>query len=316
MRVSRVRPLVALVVSTCLYGGCAARTRGALADRFVKPGQSAVNFGGPAVKASRTPEPAAKTPPAAFGVSRAASFGLSVESSDKQLSAALLLEAAQPTAENHLRVAEEYRRLGILDASARHLEQALTIAPRFAAAHEGLARIWRDWGFPDKGLSAGYRGTFYAPQSASAHNTLGTLFAALGQFDNARREYERALALDPSAAWTLSNLCDLERRAAQLPEAAAHCRAALTLNPNLRAAHNNLALTLAAAGDLGGAREEFLAAGDAAAAHYNLGLVHMADGDYESAADAFETAIQLRPSFTAAKARAHALRLYLLTGRK
>jgi cytochrome c-type biogenesis protein CcmH/NrfG len=47
-----------------------------------------------------------------------------------------------------------------------------------------------------------------------------------------------------------------------------------------------------------------------------MGLVHMADGDYRSAAEAFETAIRLRPTFTAAKKRAHAVRLYLLTGGK
>jgi hypothetical protein len=57
-------------------------------------------------------------------------------------------------------------------------------------------------------------------------------------------------------------------------------------------------------------------AGDEAAASYNMGLVHLADGDYTSAADAFETAIRLRPTFTAAKKRAHAVRLYLLTGKK
>src|SRR4029077_877550 len=98
---------------------------------------------------------------------------------------ALLLEKALPSAENHLRVAEEYRRLGILDASATHLGLAISVAPRLAAAHEALARIWRDWGFPERGLGAAYRATFYAPQAASAQNTLGTLLAALGQPDDA-----------------------------------------------------------------------------------------------------------------------------------
>jgi tetratricopeptide (TPR) repeat protein len=315
MAVSRSRPFVALAVCLFLCGGCAASRRGALADRFVKPGTSAVDLGGPAPQAKRAPDAGPKQAQPPLGFSRPASLGLSVENSDKRLSAALLLETIRPSAENHLRVAEEYRRLGILDTSARHLDEALRLSPHFSAAHEGLARIWRDWGFPERGLGAAYRATVYAPRSPSAHNTLGTLFAALGQTDNARHAYERALALSPSA-WVLSNLCDLERQAGRLQTAVDRCRAALAIDPSLSAAHNNLALTLVAAGDPDGAGVEFLAAGDAAAGNYNIGLMHLADGDYRRAADAFETAIQLRPSFTAAKTRAHAARLYLLTGGK
>jgi tetratricopeptide (TPR) repeat protein len=114
----------------------------------------------------------------------------------------------------------------------------------------------------------------------------------------------------------LNNLCDLERRSGRLLASEERCRAALMIDPNLAAAHNNLALTLAASGDVDRARGEFMAAGDPAAANYNMGLVYMSGGDYVSAADAFEAAIQLRPSFTAAKTRAHVMRLYLLTGGK
>lgn len=70
------------------------------------------------------------------------------------------------------------------------------------------------------------------------------------------------------------------------------------------AAHNNLALTLAAAGDLDGARREFLAAGDRSAAEYNMGIVYLAKREYASAARRFEDAASGRPDFTQAKARA------------
>jgi tetratricopeptide (TPR) repeat protein len=242
--------------------------------------------------------------------------GLTVEDSDTRLSAALVNETASPTAANHLRVAAEYRRLGILDFSARHIDRAIAVAPRLADAHDALAQLWRDMGYPDQGLGAAYRAVFYAPKSASAENTLGTILAALGRTDDARRAYERALQNDPSAAWVLNNLCALERRADRLDAAAERCLAAIELDPNLNVAHNNLALTFAALGDLQRARTEFAAAGDEATASYNMGLVHMAGGDYDSAAAAFEMAIKLRPTFTAAKQRAHAVRLYLITNRK
>ena len=54
------------------------------------------------------------------------------------------------------------------------------------------------------------------------------------------------------------------------------------------AAHNNLALVLAASGDLVGAGVQFLKAGDKAAASYNIGIVHLAEGQYVFAAAAFE----------------------------
>ena len=302
------RRLVALVLGTFLCGACAASADGSLSTRFVKPGKPTLDLGGPVPEAKRNAPP---LPPA-----RAASVGVSVENSDPRLSAALLLATAIPTAAHHLRVADEYRRLGILDASARHVDQAIKLEPRFAEAHERLARIWRDWGFPDQGLGAAYRAAFYAPRSPSAQNTLGTLLAAVGRPDDARRAYERALALEPNAAWVLNNLCDLERRRGRLSEARDRCEAALAIDASLGAAHNNLALTFAAFGDLDRARVEFLAGGDEASANYNLGLVHMADGDYRAAADAFEAAIRLRPAFTAAKSRAHTVRLYLLSGGK
>jgi len=324
MLVIPLRPFVALALGTILSGGCAAGATGSLSGRFVQPGKPAVDVGGPApkqaqarpvepqkqsapIEAQKNAQPAPPVPP---------STSLSLESFDKRLEAALSLETVQPTVEHHLRVAEEYRRLGILDTSADHIELALRMAPHSAAAHEASARIWRDSGLPERGLGAAYRATFYAPQSASAHNTYGTVLAALGFSDEARRAYERALSLDPTAAWIQNNLCDLERQLGQLQEAQERCRTAIALDPGLKAAHNNLALTLAATGDLEGAHAEFLAGGDEASASYNMGLVHMAHGRYESAADAFEAAIRSRPTFTAAKTRAHALRLYLLTSGK
>jgi tetratricopeptide (TPR) repeat protein len=310
------RHLVAFALGTSLCGACASSTRESWRTELVKPGTPTATLGGKAPASSSPSVPREQQPLPALGASRPANVGLSVEDSDPQLSSALLREQAQPTAANHLRVAAEYRRLGILDFSARHVDAAIALSPRSAEAHEALAQIWRDWGFPDQGLGAAYRAVFYAPRSASAQNTLGTMFAALGRTDDARRAYERAVERDPGAGWALNNLCDLERRAGRLPVAVERCRSALGLDPDLKVAHNNLGLTYADLGDLSLARAEFMAAGDEAAANYNMGLVHMADGDYVLAANAFEAAIRLRPTFTAAKRRAHVLRLYLLTDGK
>ena len=305
--------VVALSLSAGLSVGCGIQSRGSFSARFVKAGKPAIDLGGPAPdqKATKKQLQAAQDSKAK---ARSASFGTSIENTDVRLSAALVVEHAIPTPENYLRVALEYKRLGILDTCADHLTRALEIAPQFAPAHEELARVWRDWGFPQLGLASAHRAIYYAPHSASAQNTLGTLLAALGQIDEAEHAFRHALSIDPNAAWAYNNLCDLERRSGRFEAARADCEAALRAEPSLAATHNNLALILAESDDLVGAREQFLAAGDEATADYNIGILQLAKGDYAAAAAAFEKAIQARPGFTAAKERAHAARLFLLTG--
>jgi tetratricopeptide (TPR) repeat protein len=245
---------------------------------------------------------------------RQGTFGPTVENSDRQLAAALLFETIQPTAESHRQVAQEYRRLGLLDSAYKRLNRAVEKEPRNAAIHEDLARIWRDWGLPDQGLGAAYRAVYLDARSASAQNTLGTILDALGQVQEARRAYDHAIALDPKAAWAFNNLCYGEFRLGHLREARARCAEAVRLEPTMAAAHNNLALTYAAAGDLERALEEFRAAGDTATAQYNLGVVHLAERDYVSAAIAFEEAIKFRSTYAAAKEQAHTARVRSLPG--
>ena len=246
---------------------------------------------------------------------RAPALAATIENTDRRLTAALLADAVRPSADGALQVAEEYRRLGLLDSAHDWLVRALEKDPRSAAVHEALARIWRDWRMPDTGLAHAYRAVHFAPSSASASNTLGTLLDALGRWDEAQEAYQQALALDREAAWALNNLCYLAFRRGRLEEARAHCEAAVQVAPALLAAHNNLGLTYAAAGDMTRAHKAFRGAGDAAAADYNLGMMHLAQREYAAAARAFEQAIKTRPGFTAAKTRAHVARLRLLTRR-
>lgn len=307
-----------LLLGACALGGCATAQTGSLAARFVKPGVPAVDLGGPpaASGAPAGPAKAAAVPAQPARPAQAAVAGTTVETADPRLAAALLLEAMLPTADSRLQVAREYLRLGVLDAAFDRVNRAIAAAPRSSEAHEMIARIWRDWGFPARGLGAAYRAVAFAPGSAGARNTLGTIFERLGSLDDARREYTRSIALDPAAPWAMNNLCYVEFRLGRIEEARRFCEAALRIEPAFVAAHNNLALTFAARGDLDRARQEFLAAGDAATAEYNLGIVGLADGDYAGAAQRFEEAIKVRPAYAAAKARAHAARLRVLTGRE
>jgi Flp pilus assembly protein TadD len=227
-----------------------------------------------------------------------------LEAQDPVLAAALLDLSVHAGPDQHRRVAARFHQLGILDTAHDHYSRARQLDPADSAANDGLARIWRDWGFPHLALGDALRSVYYGPRRASAHNTLGTILTRLGRLREARDAYEQARTFEPRAAYILNNLCYLSFLEGRPAHAIDECRAALDVDPAFGAARNNLALAYAAArkGDL--AQQEFLAAGDAAAALYNVGIVRLAEKEYAKASEAFEAAQRHRPSWTAARERA------------
>jgi Flp pilus assembly protein TadD len=259
-----------IAVSVCLAAGCAAhkppQADGTLESRFITkagphdhpfsfdvaddPSQPAAassraaDDGKSASTASRTPivqfsdEVAAKM--AAGPVPKNTSDVASVESSDAGLAGALQALRADPTAANECAVADSYRRLHIYDLAVDHLNAALKLDPKSAAAYDGLARTWRDWGLPEYALSDAYRAIAFAPRSAEAHNTLGTVLFALRDLKAARTQFGEARDLDPGAAYALNNLCYVSFVEGDHAQARTECTAALKTMPTLGAAKQTL----------------------------------------------------------------------------
>jgi Flp pilus assembly protein TadD len=224
------------------------------------------------------------------------------------LAAAIASHSAAPTVENEVSLAQAFIRLGIADQAYEHFAKAARLDPGEGAAWDGLARIWRDWGFPHIGLGDAYRAVYAAPMSPAVHNTLGTILQSLGKGREARARFVRVLALDADAAYAQNNLCYSWLMEANADAASVECSRALAIEPGLIPARNNLALARAIAGDLAGAAEIFGAAGGEAAAQYNLGIVCLAQRRYPAAADAFDRAAALQPSLVLARARARQAR--------
>ena len=194
--VRRVRPVRGLwLLVWAAVSGCSLHGQHAASNRFVKHGEPTVAIGEPIVMA-KVPDvgQGSKGSSHAAAKSRPASSLLpTLENTDRALSAALLRAAVAPTPEAHRAVGDRYRALGILDMAYDHYLRASQMDRTDSAAYEGLARIWRDWGFPALGAADASRAVFYAPASASAHNTWGTVLTATGHHVDARREYERAV---------------------------------------------------------------------------------------------------------------------------
>ena len=234
-------------------------------------------------------------------------FAATLESTDERLTSALAYLSVAKTADAHRQVAFEYRRLGVLDHAQEHFTAAVKLDPKDVVSRDGMARIWRDWGFPNRALPEARRAVADAPRSAAVANTLGTVFQALGKFDDAKRWYWRAVALDAGAWYALNNLCYAEIITRQ-PYAIAICERAVAAAPNSAIASNNMALAHAASGDLDGARTWFKRA-NPVTADYNYGIVMMSERKYRDAQEAFRSALLADPDSTLAAARARQARL-------
>jgi tetratricopeptide (TPR) repeat protein len=171
--------------------------------------------------ASRGKAAASKAHP----ITHASVMGTTIEGQDKALAAALFQLRLAATPARHRAVGDEYLRLGIRDMAFDQYTAATRLDPKDAVAYDALARIWRDWGFPEMGIGDAQRAVRYAPRSPAAHNTLGTLLAKIGRTDEARREFAAALDLDPTAEYARTNLCSISPDALA-GDAAAPCPAA------------------------------------------------------------------------------------------
>ena len=105
--------------------------------------------------------------------------------------------------------ADAVLRLGVRDLAFDHYSDALTLEPRNAAAFDGRARVWRDWGFVGLALADAHRARYYQPASATVRNTLGTILELRGLCREALAEYREALRLKPDAAWAQQNVTRL-----------------------------------------------------------------------------------------------------------
>jgi Flp pilus assembly protein TadD len=234
--------------------------------------------------------------------------GVTVEGTDARLAAALMTLSTVPGAASLRLVAEEYMRVGVLDAAHNHFRKALALNRRDAAAHDGLARIWRAWNLPELGLGDAQRAVYFMPRSAAAHNTLGTILQALGRWNEARRAYSHALSFVPEASYALNNLCYLTLLEKRTEDALPLCLRAVRADPGSVAARNNLALAYAAQGRMDLAEQELTRASPPTTAAYNLGIINLAQREPGKALVSFDRACRTEPRIAAACTRAESLR--------
>jgi tetratricopeptide (TPR) repeat protein len=131
-----------------------------------------------------------------------------------------------------------------LDAAARDLDEALSLAPAWAAAHYERGKLWLRSDDMLKGADSFQRAADLLPGFAPAWANLGGTLGELDRPEEAMAAFERALELDPSSAQALNNVGVVRRELGRLSESEAAFREVIKLTPEMAFGHYNLGHTL------------------------------------------------------------------------
>lgn len=139
------------------------------------------------------------------------------------------------------------------------------------------------------------------PDFVAARNRLGITLNKLGRHHEATNEFLRAVELRPEEAYLHNNLGFSLYLEGNYTEALTELEKALQLTPDFARARMNYALVLAKLGRYDEAFTQLAQVGDEADACFNMGMLLSDAGKYAEAAKYLERAVELRPTFAAAR---------------
>jgi tetratricopeptide (TPR) repeat protein len=130
------------------------------------------------------------------------------------------------------------------EAAARDLDEAISLAPDWAAAHYERGKVWLRADDMGKAAESFQRTTELLPGFAPAWSNLGGTLGELDRPKEALAAFERGLALDPSSPQALNNVGVVRRELGRLAESEAAFRQVVQLTPGMAFGHYNLGHTL------------------------------------------------------------------------
>jgi tetratricopeptide (TPR) repeat protein len=130
------------------------------------------------------------------------------------------------------------------EAAARDLDEAIALAPDWAAAHYERGKLWLRRDDMVKASEAFQRAADRLPGFGAAWANLGGTLGELDRPAEALAAFERALALDPASPQALNNVGVVRRELGRLGESEAAFRRVIELTPGMAFGHYNLGHTL------------------------------------------------------------------------
>ena len=131
-----------------------------------------------------------------------------------------------------------------LEAAARDLDEAMALAPQWAAVHYERGKLWLRRDDMTRAAQDFQAATDRLPEFAPAWSNLGATLGELDRPADALAAFERALGLDPMSAQALNNVGVVRRELGRLTDSEAAFRKVIELTPGLAFGHYNLGHTL------------------------------------------------------------------------
>lgn len=131
-----------------------------------------------------------------------------------------------------------------LDAAARDLDEAIALAPQWAAARYERGKLWLRADDMVKASEAFTEATGLLPGFAPAWANLGGTLGELDRPVEALAAFEHALAFEPANPQALNNVGVVRRELGRLAESEAAFRQVIQLTPAMAFGHYNLGHTL------------------------------------------------------------------------
>jgi tetratricopeptide (TPR) repeat protein len=153
------------------------------------------------------------------------------------------LDAAR-TAPALLAAASTCMEVNDLDAAARDLDEAIVLAPDWAAAHFERGKLWLRRDDMSRSADSFRRAVTLLPPFTAGWANLGATLGELDRRDEALAAFETALAQDPDNAQALNNVGVLRRELGQLEDSATALRRVTELAPERAFGYYNLGHTL------------------------------------------------------------------------
>ena len=173
-------------------------------------------------------------------------YAVAFREADPQRRLALCVEAlgGSRTAPALVATASACMEVNDFTAAARDLDEALGLAPEWAAAHYERGKLWLRTEGMAEAAEAFQRAAALLPAFVPAWANLGATLGELDRPQEALAAFERALAIEPANPQALNNVGIVRRELGRLAESEAALRRVIELVPDMAFGHYNLGHTL------------------------------------------------------------------------
>lgn len=188
----------------------------------------------------------ARREPATSGAARADRLAAAFceEAAPDRLAACVAVLDGGRTAGALVATASVCQEVNDLESAARDLDEAIALAPDWAAAHFERGKVWLRCDDMESAARSFARAAELLPRFGGAWGNLGATLGELDRPAEALAAFERLLALDPASPQAHNNIGVVSRELGKLAESEAAFQRVIALEPNLAFGYYNLGHTL------------------------------------------------------------------------